>query len=39
MVFAPARGLARHAPRRGCGLQISKSALPVSYFLELNIQA
>jgi hypothetical protein len=32
MVFAPALGPARIAPRGGCGLQISKSALPISYF-------
>jgi hypothetical protein len=37
MVFAPALGQAQIAPRLGRGLQNSKSALPISYFLELNL--
>ncbi|HXN88269.1 MAG TPA: hypothetical protein VN890_02775, partial [Methylocella sp.] len=32
MVLASTLGPARIAPRRGCGLQISKSTLPISYF-------
>jgi len=37
IAFAAALGPARVAPRRECGLQISKSALRICYFLALNL--